>query len=112
MTTEIKVPALPESVSDGVVVGWHKQPGEAIQRDEALVDIETDKVVLEVPAPQDGILEKILFKIGDTVTADQVIGLISSNGAAGSPAPAPVQEKVSPPGNNAGRRRKVCMHGC
>ena len=82
MTTEVKVPALPESVSDGVVAGWHKQPGDSIQRDEALVDIETDKVVLEVPAPQDGVLEKILFREGETVTADQVIGLIGGNGAA------------------------------
>lgn len=82
MTTEVKVPALPESVSDGVVAGWHKQPGDTIQRDEALVDIETDKVVLEVPAPQDGVLEKILFREGETVSADQVIGLIGGNGAA------------------------------
>ncbi len=80
MTTEVKVPALPESVSDGVVAGWHKQPGDAIHRDEALVDIETDKVVLEVPAPQDGVLEKIFFSEGDTVTADQVIALIGANG--------------------------------
>ncbi len=77
MTIEVKVPALPESVSDGVVVGWHKQPGESIRRDEALVDIETDKVVLEVPAPDDGVLESILMNDGDTVTADQVIGIIS-----------------------------------
>jgi 2-oxoglutarate dehydrogenase E2 component (dihydrolipoamide succinyltransferase) len=82
MTTEVKVPALPESVSDGVVAGWHKQPGDTILRDEALVDIETDKVVLEVPAPQDGVLEKILFREGETVSADQVIGLIGGNGAA------------------------------
>ena len=82
MTTEVKVPALPESVSDGVVAGWHKQPGDTILRDEALVDIETDKVVLEVPAPQDGVLEKILFREGETVSADQVIGLIGANGAA------------------------------
>ena len=81
--TEIKVPALPESVSDGVIVAWHKQPGEAIQRDEALVDIETDKVVLEVPAPEDGVLEKILIAIGDTVTADQIIGLLSPGQSSG-----------------------------
>jgi 2-oxoglutarate dehydrogenase E2 component (dihydrolipoamide succinyltransferase) len=80
MTTEVKVPALPESVSDGVVACWHKQPGDAVRRDEALVDIETDKVVLEVPAPQDGILEKVLISEGDTVTADQVLGLIGANG--------------------------------
>jgi 2-oxoglutarate dehydrogenase E2 component (dihydrolipoamide succinyltransferase) len=87
--TEIKVPALPESVSDGVVVAWHKQPGEAIQRDEALVDIETDKVVLEVPAPEDGVLQEILIAIGDTVTADQIIGLVGPgqpSGAAKTPA--------------------------
>ena len=61
MTTEVRVPALPESVSDGVVVCWHKRVGDTIRRDEALVDIETDKVVLEVPAPADGVLEEILF---------------------------------------------------
>ena len=88
MTTEVKVPALPESVSDGVVVVWHKQPGDAIERDEALVDIETDKVVLEVPAPVDGVLEKILSGEGEQVTAAQVIGVIRSNGAATSPATA------------------------
>ncbi|MGB5716887.1 MAG: 2-oxoglutarate dehydrogenase complex dihydrolipoyllysine-residue succinyltransferase [Gammaproteobacteria bacterium] len=82
MTTEVKVPALPESVSDGVVACWHKQPGDVIRRDEALVDIETDKVVLEVPAPQDGVLEKILVADGDLVTADQVIALIGVNGSA------------------------------
>jgi len=81
MTTEVKVPALPESVSDGVVACWHKRPGDVIRRDEALVDIETDKVVLEVPAPEDGVLEEILFTDGDTVTADQVIGVIGANGA-------------------------------
>ena len=80
MNTEVKVPALPESVSDGVIACWHKQPGESIRRDEALVDIETDKVVLEVPAPEDGILEKILIADGDTVTADQVIGVLRTNG--------------------------------
>ena len=81
MTTEVRVPALPESVSDGVVVCWHKQAGDMIRRDEALVDIETDKVVLEVPAPADGVLEEILFSDGDTVTADQIIGVINVNGA-------------------------------
>jgi len=82
MTTEVKVPALPESVSDGVVVVWQKQPGDAIERDEALVDIETDKVVLEVPSPVDGVLEKILSTEGEQVTAAQVIAVIRSNGAA------------------------------
>jgi 2-oxoglutarate dehydrogenase E2 component (dihydrolipoamide succinyltransferase) len=118
MTTEVKVPALPESVSDGVVAGWHKQPGDSIHRDEALVDIETDKVVLEVPAPQDGVLEKILFREGDTVTADQVICLIGSNGT-GQPAKA-VNDSAEQavPGNAAAAkqagpaaRRLMAEHG-
>ncbi len=98
MNIEVRVPALPESVSDGVVVGWHKQPGEAIRRDEALVDIETDKVVLEVPAPDDGVLDQILMNDGDTVTADQVIGIISEGkaGATGiQPDTAPVAEATT-----------------
>ncbi|MGB5304987.1 MAG: biotin/lipoyl-containing protein, partial [Gammaproteobacteria bacterium] len=103
MTIEVKVPVLPESVTDGVVVAWHKQPGDAIRRDEALVDIETDKVVLEIPAPDDGVLEKILFNNGDTVTSAEVLGLISTNGtgkpaqpkapAAAKPQPAPAAAK-------------------
>jgi len=99
MTTEVKVPALPESVSDGVVVVWHKQPGDAIERDEALVDIETDKVVLEVPAPVDGVLEKILSAEGEQVTAAQVIGVIRTNGAAAE-APAPTGVADQEPGQD------------
>ena len=76
MTIEVKVPPFPESISDGVVAGWHKQPGEQVRRDEALVDIETDKVVLEVPAPEDGVLDRILLNKGVTVVADQVLGLL------------------------------------
>ncbi len=82
MTIEVKVPELPESVSDGVIVAWHKQPGDAIVRDEALVDIETDKVILEVPAPSDGVLDSILINSGDTVIADQVIGIINDGAMA------------------------------
>ena len=82
MTIEVRVPALPESVIDGVIVAWHKQPGDAIVRDEALVDIETDKVVLEVPAPNDGVLDSILINSGDTVIADQVIGVINDGAMA------------------------------
>jgi 2-oxoglutarate dehydrogenase E2 component (dihydrolipoamide succinyltransferase) len=84
MTTEVKVPLLPESVADATVVGWHKQAGETVQRDEVLVDIETDKVVLEVPAPADGVLAKILHGEGDTVTADQVIAQIVEGAEAAS----------------------------
>ena len=73
MTIEVKVPALPESVADAVVVTWHKRAGEAVKRDESLVDIETDKVVLEVPAPADGVLMEIVEMEGATVVADQVL---------------------------------------
>ena len=73
MTIEIKVPVLPESVADATIAAWHKQPGDAVERDENLVDIETDKVVLEVVAPDDGVLEEIFHEEGDTVTAEQVI---------------------------------------
>jgi len=93
MATEVRVPALPESVSDGVVACWHKQPGDTIRRDEALVDIETDKVVLEVPAPEDGVLDRILIGDGATVVADQVIAVIRPNGAAqAAVAAAPARE--------------------
>lgn len=92
MTTEVKVPPLPESVADATVVGWHKQAGETVQRDEVLVDIETDKVVLEIPAPADGVLVKILQGEGATVTADQVIAQI----AAGAEAAVHVQSAAQP----------------
>jgi len=75
-----------------VVVCWHKQAGDTIKRDEALVDIETDKVVLEVPAPVDGVLEKIMFTDGDTVTSDQVLGVINANGAVRVAETSPVTE--------------------
>ena len=73
MTIDIKVPVLPESVADATIATWHKQPGEAVKRDENLVDIETDKVVLEVVAPDDGVLEEIIHQEGGTVAAEQVI---------------------------------------
>jgi 2-oxoglutarate dehydrogenase E2 component (dihydrolipoamide succinyltransferase) len=83
MSIEIKVPVLPESVADATIATWHKKPGEACSRDENLVDIETDKVVLEVVAPEDGVIEEILCQEGDTVTAEQVIAKFKA-GAAGA----------------------------
>lgn len=74
MSTEIKVPVLPESVADATISKWHKKPGEKITRDETIVDVETDKVMLEVPAPADGVLEEILQDEGATVKANEVIG--------------------------------------
>ena len=73
MTIEIKVPVLPESVADATIATWHKKVGEIVEQDENLVDIETDKVVLEVVAPERGMLEKIIKNVGETVLAEEVI---------------------------------------
>ncbi|MBU2887405.1 2-oxoglutarate dehydrogenase complex dihydrolipoyllysine-residue succinyltransferase [Gilvimarinus agarilyticus] len=83
MSTEIKAPTFPESVQDGTVATWHKQPGEACSRDELIVDIETDKVVLEVVAPADGVLSEVMKGEGDTVLSNEVIAVFTA-GAAGS----------------------------
>ncbi|MFK7853179.1 MAG: 2-oxoglutarate dehydrogenase complex dihydrolipoyllysine-residue succinyltransferase [Granulosicoccus sp.] len=88
MTSEIKVPTLPESIADALIVTWHKKEGDPVRRDEVLVDIETDKVVLEVPAAEDGVLGKILEAEGTTVAAHQVIGSIEAGDAASAAAPA------------------------
>ncbi|MDP8985161.1 MAG: 2-oxoglutarate dehydrogenase complex dihydrolipoyllysine-residue succinyltransferase [Pseudomonadota bacterium] len=88
MTIEVRVPQLPESVADATLVSWHKKPGDAVARDENLVDLETDKVVLEVPAPTAGILKEIKLQDGATVTSGQVLAVIeaaSSGAAAGVP---------------------------
>src|SRR5690625_5650661 len=73
MSVEIKVPNLPESVSDATVAKWHKKPGDTVERDETLVDLETDKVVLEVPAPADGVLESIAADEGEDVNEGQLL---------------------------------------
>ena len=77
MTIEIKVPVLPESVPDALLLDWHKNIGDTVMRDEILVEVETDKVVLEVPAPVDGSLVEILLETGSTVTADQVLAKLA-----------------------------------
>ena len=79
MSVEIKVPALPESVTDAVIAGWHKQAGDTVAQDENLVDLETDKVILEVPAISNGVIKEILFNVGDTVSADQVLAIIDDS---------------------------------
>lgn len=76
MSIEVKVPVLPESVSDAVVATWYKQPGDFVRRDENLVDLETDKVVLEVPAPVDGVLKSITVESGDVVEAEHVLAVV------------------------------------
>jgi 2-oxoglutarate dehydrogenase E2 component (dihydrolipoamide succinyltransferase) len=90
MTIEVRVPQLPESVADATIVSWNKKPGEAVARDENLVDLETDKVVLEVPAPVAGVLKEIKLKDGTTVTSGQVLAVIEE-GAAASAAPGGAQ---------------------
>lgn len=94
MAIEIKAPTFPESVAEGTVATWHKQPGEAVERDEILVDIETDKVVLEVPASADGVLEEILANEGETVESDQLLGRIKE-GAAPAAKPAAEQKPAA-----------------
>lgn len=79
---QVKVPVLPESVQDATIAAWHKKPGDVVKRDENLVDLETDKVVLEVPAPSDGILQDILKLEGDTVVAEELLASINSEAAA------------------------------
>ncbi len=82
MSVEIKVPALPESVADAVIADWHKQTGDSVAQDETLVDLETDKVILEVPAISSGVITEIRFNVGDTVTADQVLAVIDDTATA------------------------------
>ncbi|OEY67400.1 2-oxoglutarate dehydrogenase complex dihydrolipoyllysine-residue succinyltransferase [Marinobacter sp. X15-166B] len=86
MSTEIKAPVFPESVAEGEVATWHKQPGEACTRDELIVDIETDKVVIEVVAPADGVIEEIIKNEGDTIVSGEVIGRFKAGAAASAPA--------------------------
>ena len=82
MTIEVRVPQLPESVADATLVSWHKRPGDAVARDENLVDLETDKVVLEVPAPANGVISEIRIQDGTTVTSGQVLAVIEEGAAA------------------------------
>ena len=88
MAIEVKVPVLPESVSDATIASWHKKFGDTVKRDENLLDLETDKVVLEVPSPVDGVLKEIKFAEGATVTSQQVIAVIEEGAVAAAPTPA------------------------
>lgn len=100
MTIEIKAPALPESVPDGTIATWYKKVGESVSRDELLVDIETDKVVIEVVSPNDGVLKEILKDSGDTIVSNESIGVIEAGSSA--PAPAPAAEAMAPAASAAG----------
>jgi len=88
MSTEIRVPQLPESVADATLVTWHKQPGDPIRRDENLADLETDKVVLEVPAPSNGVMQEIRVPSGTVVTSGQVLAVIEEATGVSAAAPA------------------------
>ena len=85
MATEIKVPVLPESVADATIAAWHKKVGDAVSRDENIVDLETDKVVLEVPSTVDGVIKELKFAEGDTVTSQQLLAVIEEGAAAEAP---------------------------
>ena len=107
MSIEVKVPVLPESVSDAVIAAWHKKVGDAVKRDENLLDLETDKVVLEVPSPTDGVLKEIKFQAGDSVTSQQIVAVIEAGAvapvAAEAPKAAVEAAKAAPPQSSAAK---------
>ena len=81
MRVEVRSPTLPESVTEATLLSWHKQAGDTVTRDENLVDIETEKVVLEVPAPQNGVLKELLKSDGEAVGSDEPIAIIETEAA-------------------------------
>jgi 2-oxoglutarate dehydrogenase E2 component (dihydrolipoamide succinyltransferase) len=93
MQVEVKVPQLSESVSEATLVAWRKKAGEAVKRDENLIDVETDKVVLELPAPVDGVLAKIIKNDGDSVASGDVIAVIDTTATASVSTPAKAAEE-------------------
>src|SRR5215510_4076378 len=97
MIVEVKVPQLSESVAEATLLAWHKKEGEAVKRDENLIDIETDKVVLELPAPADGVLVKIVKGDGGTVKAGEVIATIDTDGKGVAAAPTPAAKPAPAP---------------
>lgn len=102
MSLEITVPVFPESVTDGTLVAWHKQPGESVSRGDVLADIETDKVVFEIPAPVDGVLEEIFEQDGATVVSGQLLARLDSSGN-GKKATVKTEITISPsPKSNTG----------
>jgi len=103
VSIEVKVPPLPESVTDATLVAWHHKAGDSVRRDENLVDLETDKVVLEVPAPSDGVLREIRVSDGATVTSGEILAVLEPGEvAAAEPAEAPEQAPAPAQSSNAG----------
>ncbi|WP_038333831.1 2-oxoglutarate dehydrogenase complex dihydrolipoyllysine-residue succinyltransferase [Kingella kingae] len=101
MIIEVKVPVFAESITEGTLIEWRKQVGESVTRDEILVDIETDKVVLDVPAPQAGVLVEILVQNGETVGTEQLLAKIDTEAAASANAPAAAPQEQPAPASNA-----------
>ena len=114
MSIEVKVPVLPESVSDATIAKWHKKIGDHVSRDENMVDLETDKVVLEVPAPADGVIQAIMFQEGSSVTSGQLLATIEVGAAAESKAPIATPEvsvaKETNPATSPVVRRLLSEH--
>ncbi|HEV8262941.1 MAG TPA: 2-oxoglutarate dehydrogenase complex dihydrolipoyllysine-residue succinyltransferase [Burkholderiales bacterium] len=98
MLIEVKVPQLSESVAEATLLSWHKKQGEFVKRDENLIDIETDKVVLELPAPDSGVLSKVIKGDGSTVVSDEIIATIDTDGKAVAGAAAPATTAAAAPG--------------
>jgi 2-oxoglutarate dehydrogenase E2 component (dihydrolipoamide succinyltransferase) len=96
MRVEVRSPTLPESVSEATLLSWHKQAGDSVSRDENLVDIETEKVVLEVPAPQGGVLKEVLKRDGDVVGSDEPIAIIETNATATASTDKPTRQAAAP----------------
>lgn len=109
MIIDVKVPMLSESVSEGTLLEWKKKVGEAVARDEILIDIETDKVVLEVPSPQAGVLVEIVAQDGETVVADQVLARIDTAATAAAEAPAAAPAEAAPAAAPAAAQNNAVM---
>lgn len=109
MIIDVKVPMLSESVSEGTLLEWKKKVGEAVARDEILIDIETDKVVLEVPSPQVGVLVEIVAQDGETVVADQVLARIDTAATAAAEAPAAAPAEAAPAAAPAAAQNNAAM---
>ncbi len=107
MSTEIKAPTFPESVADGTIATWHKKPGEAVKRDELIVDIETDKVVLEVVAPADGSIAEIIKGEGETILSNEVIAIFVEGAVAAGAAPAAAPVAAAAPAAAASAEKLV-----
>ena len=112
MIIDVKVPMLSESVSEGTLLEWKKKVGEAVARDEILIDIETDKVVLEVPSPQAGVLVEIVAQDGETVVADQVLARIDTAATAAAEVPSRRSCCCTKQRRYACRRQTGCRDRC